>query len=54
MKIVSWIYHLDRMKYTRYEQSTSGDVNFLIIIIFISSFSISSLFTYLIILLIHF
>ena len=41
------------MKYTRYEQSTSSGVNFLIII-FISYTSIASLFMYLIILLIHF
>jgi len=35
MKIVNWIHHLDWMKYTRYEQYSSGGVNFLIIIIFI-------------------
>ena len=42
------------MKYTRYAQSTSGGMNFLIIVIVISEISISSLFMYLIILLIHF
>ena len=38
----------------RYEQSTSDGINVLIIIIFIPKISISSLFMYLIILLIHF